>query len=872
MFKVTLQSLAAKKLRLVFTSIAVVLGVAFMAGTFVLTDTLGSVFDNLFADTTKGVDAVVRSREAFQANDEQGQQTQTRPPVPESLVAEVQRVDGVARAQGTLLGYALIIGKDGDAVQNQAPTLGTPWRPPARSVSEALDVRRGRGPAAPDEVMLDQKTFDDGGFAVGNASTQCPAPDAEPSSGPKACVKVNFLNVAPRWFTVTGAFVSGGNEDGLAGATLAAFTPRVAQEVTGNLGTWSQIEVKGESGLSEVEVRDDVRGALAEAGLSRDYQAITGDQLAKETSDDIKKNLSFFNTFLLIFALIALFVGAFIIYNTFSITVAQRTRELGLLRALGASGRQVVGSVALEALVVGVIASVLGLGLGLLIVKPLEALLSAFGIDLPGGPLQIEPRTIVVSLLVGTGVTFVSALAPARRAARVSPIAALRDQALPPSSGRRRYVWGGLVTLVGVVALFYGLFGETDSAAEMVGAAGALVFVGVAMLSPLVAKPITHLLTLPAEWTDRITGLLAQKNAMRNPRRTSSTAAALMIGLALVSLIAIFGASAKDSFAAAIQDQTRADFVLSPQSFQPFSPEAADAVRRELPGSTVIQFRNGSVKFGDEAVAVTGVPGDVERGIDVGLRPGARTKAFDQDGGVFIYKDVASSKDLKVGDAVPTVFPKGTAPLTVQGIFTNQRIINNDYLVSLHDWDKFDESADFTVIVLKPKDVTTAEAQKVMDRIGEQFPSVKVQNKAEYKDSQLAQFDQILGLMYVLLLLAVVIALIGILNTLALSVYERTREIGLLRAVGMTRKQTSRMVRGEALIVAVFGSLLGLVIGVGFGAAIVAALDSEGISLTLPFAQLVIFLVLAGVFGVLAGWVPARRAARLDVLRAINTE
>ena len=859
MFKVTLQSLAAKKLRLVLTSIAVVLGVAFMAGTFVLTDTLGSVFDNLFADTTKGVDAAVRSREAYKAADEQGESTNTRPPVPASLVGEVRKVPAVERAQGTLLGYALVIGKDGDAIQNQAPTLATPWRPPRLSVGEAFDIQRGHGPRRADQVMLDKKTFDDGGFKIGDTA------------------RIVFLNVPPRDFTITGTFISGGSENGLAGATLAAFTPSVSQEVTGNVGQWAQISVRGKAGLSQTEVRDAIRVALAKQGQARDYEAITGDKLAQEQSDSIKDNLSFFNTFLLIFALVALFVGAFIIYNTFSITVAQRTRELGLLRALGASGRQVVGSVALEALVVGLIASILGLALGLAIVKPLEALLSAFGIDLPSGPLKVLPRTIIVSLVVGTGVTFVSALAPARRAARVPPIAALRDQALPPSSGRRRYLWGGLATVLGLIALFYGLFGGSGNAAELVGLSGALVFIGVAMLSPLFARPVTKVLTLPAEWAHRITGILAQQNAMRNPRRTASTAAALMIGLALVSLIAIFGASAKDSFAAAIDEQTRADFVLTPEGFQPFSPEAAAAVRAGFtkqfghPGTTV-EFRSGSVKFGDEAVAVTGVPGSVERAVDVGLRPGAKIKAFERDGGVFIYKDVASSKHLRIGDTVDTAFPKATIPLTVQGIFTDQRVIQQDYLVSLTDWKYFDESTDFLVVILKPPGVTTAQAQKVVDHVVADFPSVKAQNKAEYKDSQIAQFNQILGLMYVLLLLAVIIALIGILNTLALSVYERTREIGLMRAVGMTRKQTSRMVRAEALIVAVFGSLLGLVVGIVFGAAIVQALDTEGISLSLPVGQLAIFIVLAGLFGVLAGWMPARRAAHLDVLRAINTE
>jgi putative ABC transport system permease protein len=890
--RVTLKNLFARKFRLVLTSVAVVLGVAFMAGTFVLTDTLGSVFDSLFADTTKGVDAVVRAREPFKA---QGQnRAETRPPVPEALEGLVASVPGVNRAQGGVFGYALVQGKDGEAIQHQAPTFGTSWPPERQSVNQSLDLvdykgEQGRQPRTPDEVTLDIKTAQDGGFRIGDKVT------------------VTFLSVQPRAFTLTGVFEFGGKQDGLAGATLAAFTPEQAQTLMNRTGQWDAVQVRADDGESQDEVRDAIRRRLPEfrAELAADgatvpqLQAITGEQLAVEQADALKENLSFFNTFLLIFALIALFVGAFIIYNTFSITVAQRTRELGLMRALGASGGQVVGSVAFEALVVGLFSSIIGLGLGLLLVKPLEGLLSAFGIDLPSGPLDIQPRTIIVSILAGTLVTLVSAIAPARRAARVPPIAALRDQTLTGTSGRRRYLWGTLLTLVGVALLFYGLFGAGGSSAALsVGVSAAVVFVGVAMLSPLLARPAAKLLTLPAEKIRSITGLLAQQNAMRNPRRTASTAAALMIGLALVTLISIFGASAKGTIAGAIDDQTRADFILSPKSFAPFSPDAATQVRERFteqlgsPG-TVVEWRSATAEVDGQAAEVLGVTPDFRQTSGVPLR-GTLDKAVLRDGGVVISADAAGKRmcvaDANVdaarvpcrkGTSLPMRFPtaSGAEAVPVAGVYTDDKSLgsNTDYILGFDpatdQWQqRFTDATDLFVIVRKPVGATTAEANTIVTAVAEDVGGIEAENKAEFKDRQLAQFDQILGLMYVLLLFAVIIALIGIVNTLALSIYERTREIGLLRAVGMTRVQLRRMVRGEAVIVAVFGSLLGLAIGLVFGAAIVKALESEGITLSLPVGQLVVFVVLAGLAGLLAGVPPARRAARLDVLDAISSE
>ena len=421
----------------------------------------------------------------------------------------------------------------------------------------------------------------------------------------------------------------------------------------------------------------------------------------------------------------------------------------------------------------------------------------------------------------------------------------------------------------------------------MVGVAAALVFIGVAMLSPLVARPVARLLTLPAERRHSITGVLAQQNAMRNPRRTASTAAALMIGLALVSLISIFGASAKASFSSAIDNQTRADFILSPKTFAPFSSAAASAVRSGFAAvsrrpATVVEFRTGTAQVGGQTTGISGTSPDFQKVVAVPVQH-FNQRAFAANG-VLIWKDVVGSHTCgadehsvcRNGSDVVVRFPEGPAQtVPIVGVFTDRKALPQagDFLISLTGWEqRFPQTLDDTVVVLKPSDVSTAQAQRIVDNVAKQFGGIKAQNKAQFKDSQVAQFNQILGLMYVLLAFAVFIALIGIVNTLALSIYERTREIGLLRAVGMTRVQLRRMIRGEAVIVAVFGSLLGLVIGVGFGAAIVQALKNQGIGLSIPVGQLALFVILAGLAGLLAGWLPARRAAHLDVLGAINAE
>jgi putative ABC transport system permease protein len=890
MLRVALKNLFARKFRLVLTSLAVVLGVAFMAGTFVLTDTIGKVFDELFADVNRGVDVAVRSRPSFDETAGGPGSQEVREPVPESLLGTVRDVDGVAAAEGGVSGYALVakIGKGGepeDAVQpSGAPTIGVAWGP-NRRLNQAFGgdgtPEIGHRPRAPDQVAIDESTAEEAGISD-DAVRRC----ASQGRCGGARAQVVFLQHPPEAFDVVAVFRFGtvGN---LAGATLAAFDTPTAQEVMNRLGQFDEIRIAAEPGVSQLALERRVRDAVRALPDGRSYQVLTGEELAQDTSDEIRENLSFFNTFLLVFAFIALFVGAFIIYNTFSIIVAQRARELGLLRALGASGQQVTTSVALEALAVGLLSSILGLGFGILVAIGLEAAMRAIGFDLPSRAPVIATRTIVVSLVVGTLITLVSALAPARRAARVAPMAALRTDASLPSSGRRRFTIGGAFAVLGVVLVVLGLVGSADwfpgGTAAAVGVGAALVFVGIAMLSPIIAVPVARVVGwLPARLRG-MSGRLARENATRNPRRTASTAAALMIGIAIVAVVAIFGASVKTTLRDVLASDLKAEFSLGSEAgFAPIPPEAAQAVRDDaaLRGSVVTEWRFGQFELDGSTEPVLGVNTNLDRTLDVDADPGAIDR-WRQEGGFLLFEDAyddlpAAAKRANELEVRFPDMPRGeTAPVPIAGVFHEKGATGNDYLLAMRDYQAHYGAVDLGdvfVSVKLPSGMSLAEGRRELERVLTVFPSVEIQDQEEFREAQESQINQFLNLMYVLLALAVFIALIGIANALALSIFERTHELGLLRAVGMTRPQLRRMVRYEAVIIAVFGTLLGLVLGVAFGMAMVQALSSEGISLGIPVGQLVVFVILAGLAGLLAGVWPARRAARLDVLDAISHE
>jgi len=857
--RVTIKGLLAHKLRFALTALAVMLGVAFMSGTMVLTDTISRTFDNLFADVNRGTDAYVRSRQSLSSGFG-GPVRRQRGRVPASRVPEIESVDGAAAAEGNLQFYAQLVDKKGDSVGNPgqgAPTFGFNWGP-----VKALNPYRlepgSRAPDGPDQVVIDAGSAKDAGFSVGDTVTIL-------TQGP------------PKPYQIVG-IAKFGDADSAAGASAALFDTPTAQAITGATDQFDSISVVANPGVSQETLRDRIAAKLDNLD-NKAYQVLTGAQITKENQSDIKNALQFFNVALIVFALIALFVGTFIIFNTFSIVVAQRLREMALLRALGASGRQVLGSVLTEAVLVGLFASVIGLGVGIVLSSGLKALLDAFGLDIPAGGTVVSAQTVIVALVVGTGVTILSAIVPARKASRVPPMVAMRDVAIEerPHSGRRILIGFGIV-VAGVLALFAGLFG--GAGIQLVGLGALIVFIGVFVLGPAVARPLSDAIGWPAARLRGVTGTLARDNAMRNPKRTSATAAALMIGVALVGFITIFAASAKESINAQVDESFKADYVISTGTgfgagFGGFSPTLATDVSKlpQVGGSSPLRFNHA--EFGGSSEFFAGVdPRSATEVFNMKVEEG-KVGDLAEPNSVGISRSVADDKHWRIGSRVPAQFPNGATPLTVKTIYGNGNQQGfSDYTLSLATVTQhYTAQLDQYVFVKLASGVSPLEGRKAIDGVLKAYPNAELQDRTEFKDSQAAQINQLLGLIYVMLLLAVIIALIGIANTLALSIYERTRELGLLRAVGMSRRQLRSSIRWESVIISLLGTLLGLVIGLFFGWAVVEALKDQGFTrFAPPGGQLVLVVIVGGFAGVLAAVFPARRAAKLDVLRAVTIE
>ncbi|MCU0311268.1 MAG: FtsX-like permease family protein [Acidimicrobiales bacterium] len=848
MLRVTLRGLIAHKLRLATTALAILLGVAFMSGTLVLTATIGATFDGLYADINAGTDVQVRSAEVVDT--EFGEQRGT---LDEGIVAEVAAVDGVRTASPDVTGYAQFVDKDGRAIGNPnqgAPTLGFNWiEDPELS---PLNLAAGRPPEGDGEVVMDKGTADANGFEVGDEVTVLSA------SGSEA-------------FTVVGT-TRFGKVDSPLGATLAVFDLPTAQRVVGLPGRLSAVSVIAEEGVGP----DDLAARL-DAALPETAQAITGAELTEEQQTQTRQALGFFNTFLLVFALIALFVGSFIIYNTFSIIVAQRTREMALLRAIGAGRRQVLGSVMVEALVTGVLASALGVVAGLGVAVVLRNLFALLGIDIPATGLTIEPSAVVIPLVVGVVITLASAYFPARKASRVPPIAAMRDVAID-ESGRSltRMLAGVAILTLGIVMVAGGLWADIDNAVALVGLGAAVTFLGVAVLGPVLARPLAGALASPLPRLRGIAGRLARENAMRNPKRTSATAAALMIGVGLVGFITIVAASASTSIRGTVDEGFLGDLVVQSNAGigGGLPPTVASGIAALPEVAVVSSERIGPALVDGSGTLLYAV--DASTFVQIGdlqVSAGDLT-ALDEPGTIAVYQGTADEKGLALGDTVPVVYPAtGAQELEVVAFFDEQQILG-EYATGLATFEaNNDVQLDTFVYLQLAPGVSLDEGRAAVAAVTDPFPNADLQDKTEFADSIVGQINQLLNLVYVLLLLAVVIALIGIANTLALSIFERTRELGLLRAVGMTRRQLRSAVRWESVIIAVMGTVLGLVIGAFFGWALVTSLRSEGFTdLTFPVVQLVVVVVMAAAAGVLAAVPPARRAARLDVLRAISTE
>lgn len=844
MRRVTLKGLLAHKLRLALTALAIVLGVMFISGTFVLTDTLNDTFTTLFKNVYQNVDFQVRAKAEFTGQGGAG----VRRPIPASILPTVSAVPGVAAAEGQVGGYAQFVAPDGKAVGTSgAPTLGVSFTPNSRLSS--LHLVRGTAPSTPGQVAIDEATAVKYHFAVGQR------------------VEV-LLAGPPQHFTISG-IVRFGTADNLAGATIAAFDLPTAQRVLNRAGVFDDIDVLAKPGAGQAQLRRAIAAVLP-AGV----EVVTGQAVASEQTSSIGQALSFFSTALEVFGFIALFVGGFTIFNTFSIIVGQRTRELALLRILGASRRQVFLSVLGEAALTGLLAAVIGLGLGLLAARGLEALLSGFGITLPASGLVFRPRTALVGLVVGVAVTVVSAVGPARRAVRISPVAAIAEVAVGSVvSSARRTVAGSSILLLGIATLVVGF---AAPAILLVGVGALAIFIGAGMLAPLVARPMAAAIGRPLKAIG-ISGKLGRLNSMRSPRRTAQTAAALMVGLALVSTMAVFGASLSRSATASIDQAISADYIVTSTSGNGgsggFSAAAAGAIGR-VPGVTVVssvlfgqfQFRRSSSTL--IAVSTERLPETLI------LRMASGTSAPALAAGDILIDTTTANKDhLFVGSAVPVRFAlTGSGSVRIGGIFKPNALIGS-FLVSDNFFRAHFSDALPLAILVRTAAPAGPSGKAALEAALRGYPGLQVQTEAEYVKSQQKQVNQLLGLVYALLGLAVLVALIGIVNTLMLSVIERTREIGLLRAVGMLRRQIRSMVRSEAVILSVFGAILGDAIGTGLGVALSASLKRQGITdIVVPVSSLVLFLVLAALLGVAAALAPARRAARLDVLAAIAAE
>jgi putative ABC transport system permease protein len=845
MWKVTLKGILSHKIRFLLTGVAVVLGVAFISGTLVLTATISKTFDGLFTDIYAHTDAVVREKAAFKQDFGAG-----RGNVPGSVLPLVKQTRGVAGAAGTVDGLAVIIKKNGDAYHfgQGPPNIGSAWNPVA--ALRTFTIASGHAPEAPNQIVIDKKSADDTGYSLGDQ------------------VPVQTKTVAEYELVGTVKF---GDQDSALGSTAVLFTPATAARVLGTPGEFTSIDVKADPGVSQDEVVRNLEQSLAS---EPNIEVLSGKAIATESQNDIKDALGFFNTFLLVFGVVALLVGSFVIFNTFSIIVAQRGREMALLRAIGARGAQVVRSVLLEALLVGVVASILGFLGGILLAGLIKLALAAGGIDIPATEITVPSNAVVASFAVGIVVTVVSAVFPAIRASRVPPIAALSGVSTDKSAHSvPRIVSGAVITAIGLVFLLSGLFGGGDNALPSVGFGAFVIFVGVAILGPVFARPLSSLLGWPVRRIKGVTGLLARENARRNPARTSATAAALMIGVALVGLITVFGASARASVASAIDESMKADYIVTSGGFGigALPPELAQKLR-EVPGvEQVSGVQSGAMKVKGSVDQMIGVdPEVVDSLFDLEVSKGD-LRALGTDG-IAVQEHTADDKSLKVGDRVPVEFAAtGKHEFVVRAIYDQTGI--TPYVISTAAYtDNFPTVFD-AQIYMKTAGGPTAANRAAIHQVVKQYPTGKLQDQEQFKASQSQQINQFLNLVYGLLLFAIVIALFGIANTLGLSIVERTRELGLMRAVGMTRRQVRSIVRWESVIIALLGALLGIVIGVFFAWCMVNALSDQGFNtFTAAPGSLVVIFVLAAIFGVVAAILPARRAAKLDVLQAISTE
>jgi putative ABC transport system permease protein len=859
MISVALKGLAKRKLRALLTALAIVLGVAMVSGTYVLTDTIKSAFDQIFAGSYQNTAAVITGKSTVSFAQSGS------PTVPTAVLDRVKGLDGVQTATGQIFNLndssdqGKLIGRDGKPLGTSGnPTFAFGLDPGIGELNP-MTITQGRWATSSKEIVIDSASAKSGHFAVGDtigASVQGPIS------------RYRIVGIAKF-----------GSVDSLGGATVAVFDTKTAQRLLGKDG-YDLIAVSAKPGVSPDSLVREIRPLLPAR-----TEVQTGSEQAKAAAKDITEFTKFIQYFLLAFGAVALFVGAFVIFNTLSITITQRTRELATLRTLGASRRQVRRSVLVEGFAIGVFASALGLVLGVGLAKGLGALMAALNLDLPQTGLVFETRTVIVSMTLGIVVTLLATIAPAIKATKVPPIAAVREGATLPKGRLAPYRTAVALTVIGLsLALVgYGLFvnGVATAPRLLSMAVGMLgLFIGVALIASKLARPLASVLGRPFARTG-VSGQLARQNAMRNPARTASTAAALMIGLALVTMVATLGKGLITSDKDSLRHQVQADYVVtSKNGWDPLSRKAGD-VAAAAPGVTVASsVRNEQALVKGDEVRIDGIdPATIAAVYHYDWVQGsdATLGSLGRDGAI-VRQKWSVKHGAGVGDRITVVNPAGRkSSYVIRGIYTQPKFGQIDPVLGsiAISQQAFDASFDrpqnaYTFLNVKGgvSDIQTGALKLVMIA----YPDAKVATRSEWVDTRAKGVNTLLNLLYVLLALSVVVSLFGMVNTLVLSVFERTRELGMLRAVGMTRRQVRRMIRAESVVTALIGAAMGLPLGIFLAWMVTKALSGQGVSFAIPGKLLVYFVWVAVSAGLIAAIAPARRASRLKVLESLQYE
>jgi putative ABC transport system permease protein len=847
-----LKSLWARKVRALTTTFAVVLGVAFVAGSYVLTDTIFAAFDEIFNESLSGTSVVITAENPVK------QENGEAPTISASLLPTVQKTRGVRLAAGAIFTPGGFFTESGEKIGNKfAPKFISSSLP---GELESLNYVEGHKPRGPREASIDKAAAEGSDLKLGQTIQLI---------GQGAAEKFRLVG-----FTKLGSASFGG-------ASIAQVTLPVAQRLTHKRGRFDQISVAAAEGVAAERLK---RRIAAE--MPRGVRVETAKESADRASEEIRESLSFLQTFLLVFGFVAVFVGSFLIFNTFSITVAQRISEFGMLRTLGASRRQILGSVLVEAAAIGLLGALIGIAGGFLVAKLINVLFEAFGADLPTTGLRLESRTVVVSLIVGLLVTMVSSLVPALRSTRVPPIAALHAFS-PTPSRRRRLVYLVLAVLlaaVGIAMVLIGLLGSGGAGARagLIGGGAVAVVFAVSIFSPRLVPPLASVAGWPLERLRRLTGRLARENAQRNPSRTAITAAALMIGLALVTFVTVFAAGLKSTVAQVVDENFAGGLVIqNTDGFSPI-PNGAAAAARKVPGVELVSTIRGAqakVLEGGAAggtVQVNAPTRDIGETLNIEWKqggPSALRGLGNRE--AIVSDDFASSHELGLGDSFQLLTQTRARPrFRVVGEFESKIGVLGSVLVTQAVMARdFAQTQDLFDFVKVAEGADEAKVQALLTQGSEAlFPVTEVLNQGELKEEREDQINNLVMLVIVLLAFAILISLFGIANTLALSIHERRRELGMLRAIGMSRRQVRTMVRYEAVITAVIGAILGMVLGIVFATLIAQPLKSEGFTLSYPVSTLVLLLVVAAVIGVVAAILPARQASRLDVLQSLQYE